>query len=314
MSASPWGSNNWGEQAWGDNGIDIQVGSDAYGDGAWGEFAWGDGNALDTLSLAQGNAIATISVQSNVTGEDLVTTTNTVTIQANADVSLTALNTIQTALGDEILSGNVNVFPTSLVTTTNVNSASITADGNVSENLVGEVTLQTTTDSVSIVIEVGPVVSQPQTLSLGLGNEVAFTDVDIALSGEALATTTNTVSIDLNTPVDLTGEQLNTTTAAVSVTGDAITGTLTGESIAITTGTADLVSIAEVTGQSLATTTNSVTITANAIITPTGLNLTATTGNEKVVTWSKVDPGVNNTWTDINTSVTNAWVRIDTAA
>lgn len=314
MSSSPWGSNNWGEQAWGDNGIDITVGSDAYGDGAWGEFAWGEGNALDTISLTQGSAIATISVQSNVTGEELVTTTNTVTIQANADISLTALNTIQTALGDETLSGNVNVFPTSLVATSNVTSVSITADGNVSENLVGEVTLQTTTDSVSIEIAVGPIVTQPQTLSLGLGNETAFTDVDIALSGEALATTTDTVSIDLNTPVDLTGELITTTTNAVSITADGVTGTLTGESVAITTGTADLVSIAEVTGQALTTTTNTVTITANANVSPTGLNITSSTGNEKIVTWSKVVPGVSNSWTEINTSGTNTWVRVDTAA
>lgn len=314
MSQSPWGSNKWGEQAWGDNGIDVQVGSDAWGQGAFGEFAWGDGNALNTISLAQGNAIATISIQSTVTGEELVTTTNTVTVQANADVSLTALSTIQTTLGDEILSGNVNVFPDSLVTTTNVNSASITADGNVSENLIGEVTLQTTTDSVSIEIAVGPIVTQPQTLSLGLGNEVAFTDVDIALSGEALTTTTNTVSIDLNTPVDLTGELLNSTTDTVSVTGSAITGVLTGQSMSISEGNADLVSIAEVTGQGLTTTTNTVTITGNAIVSPTGINITATTGNEKVVTWSKVVPGVSNSWTEINTSAANTWVRVDTAA
>ena len=121
-------------------------------------------------------------------------------------------------------------------------------------------------------------------------------------------------SIDLNTFVNLTGEQLNTTISSVSVTGDAITGTLTGQAMSISQGNADLVSIAEVSGQSLTTTTNSVTITANAIVIPSGNTLTSSLGSPRITSWSKVIPGVSNSWTEINTSTTNVWVQVDTAA
>ena len=47
-------------------------------------------------------------------------------------------------------------------------------------------------------------------MTIAQGDETAFTDVTASVTGQALNTNEGSVTIDLNTPVNLTGQQLNT--------------------------------------------------------------------------------------------------------
>lgn len=121
----------------------------------------------------QGDALAVILQGEN----DLETSTGTVSLTIDGTVSLTG-NNITTATGtaDAIFAVN----PTGVQANTSV--------GDVS--LVGTATLELTGSQATI----------------SLGEEVAVVDVSVtAATLTALSTSLNSVSIDLNTPVDLTG-------------------------------------------------------------------------------------------------------------
>ena len=175
-----------------------------WGSNGWGQLGWGANVGLTTL---QGNATVDIITVANVTGQLLSTSLNSVTITGTANLTLTG----------ETLSAQLS-------------SVGITADGNVS--------IPVFENPLSLAL--GNVDPAPdasvtgQQLTLGFNGDVSIDIAVVALvtAGEQLATTLNSVSIDLNTPINVTGQLLNISLNSISnkidvsinVTGFGLTG------------------------------------------------------------------------------------------
>jgi len=187
---------------------------------------------ITALSQSPISSLGGTNVNVAVTGEQLTSNTGATTIQANANVFLTgipltstvddvtvALNTPVNVTGEDLTInlGDENVVTDVAVEVTGeqlnwspIGTYSISADGNQSiiagpeqelETDLGDLTL-TGTANVSVT---------GLNASITLGDETAFTDVTVEVTGQDIGTVeVNSVEIDLNTPVDLTGQQLNT--------------------------------------------------------------------------------------------------------
>ena len=175
-----------------------------WGSNGWGQLGWGANVGLTTL---EGDTTVDIITVANVTGQLLSTSLNSVTVTGTASLILTG----------QTLSAQLS-------------SVGITADGNVS--------IPVFENPLSLAL--GNVDPAPdasvtgQQLTLGFNGNV---DIDIAVvalvtAGEQLTTALNSVSIDLNTPINVTGQLLNISLNSISnkidvsinVTGFSLTG------------------------------------------------------------------------------------------
>ena len=175
-----------------------------WGSNGWGQLGWGENIGLSTL---EGDTTVDIITVANVTGQLLSTSLNSVTITGTANVALTG----------QTLSAQLS-------------SVGITADGNVSIP-VFENPLSLTLGNVDPAPDANVTGQQ---LTLGFNGNV---DIDIAVvalvtAGVQLTTALNSVSVDLNTPINVTGQLLSTTLTSVinkidvsiNVTGFGLTG------------------------------------------------------------------------------------------
>jgi len=115
---------------------------------------------------------------------------------------------------------------------------------------------------------------QSLVLETNIGDESAFTDHTVEVTGQEL-----TMSM---------GEETPTADANVELTGIQLTGSV---------GTVDAVAVYEVTGVQMSTSVGSVTVTGTANIDVTGIQLQSSAGNANVTAWAEIDPGVSNVWT-----------------
>jgi hypothetical protein len=78
-----WSSGTWGQGEFGTGSLDVTVQVTApgtlttWGSNSWGQFGWGANVGLSTL---EGNTLVDIITVANVTGEQLTTILNSVTV------------------------------------------------------------------------------------------------------------------------------------------------------------------------------------------------------------------------------------------
>ena len=186
---------------------------------------------ITALSQSPISSLGGTNVNVNVTGIDLTTSLGIETIQANANVILTgipltstvddvtvALNTpvdltgedLTINLGDESAITDVVASVTGEQLDWTIGTYSISADGNQSIIAGPEQELETDLGDLTLTGTANVPVTGLNA-SITLGDETAFTDVTVEVTGQDIGTVeVNSVEIDLNTPVDLTGQQLNT--------------------------------------------------------------------------------------------------------
>ena len=118
-----------------------------------------------------------------------------------------------------------------------------------------------------------------EALATTLGSVTAVYDANVAVTGEALATTLGSVTAVSDATVAVTGEAIATTLGSVTAVYDANVA-VTGEALATTLGSVTAVSDATVavTGEALATTLGSVTAVYDANVAVTGEALATTLG------------------------------------
>jgi hypothetical protein len=161
------------------------------------------------IDLTTSLGIETIQANANVilTGIPLTSTVDDVTIDLNTQVNLTGED-LTINLGDENAVTDVAVEVTGEQLDWTIGTYSISADGNQSIIAGPEQELETDLGSLTLTGTANVPVTGVSA-SITLGDESAFTDVDVAVTGQNIGTVeVNSVEIDLNTPVDLTGQQL----------------------------------------------------------------------------------------------------------
>jgi len=118
---------------------------------------------------------------------------------------------------------------------------------------------------------------QSLVLETNIGDESAFTDHTVEVTGQEL-----TMSM---------GEETPTADANVELTGIQLTSSI---------GTVDAIIVINVTGIQMSTSIGSVIVTGNANIDVTGIELQSSAGNANVTAWAEIDPGVSNVWTEVD--------------
>jgi hypothetical protein len=173
-----------------------------WGSNSWGQLGWGENIGLNT---SEGNVTVDIITAINVTGQQLTTSLNSVSQTITGSVALTGQQ-LTLSLGEETVTGTSSVS----LTGQQLTSALGTVDPAPDAEVTG---IQLTTT---------------------LNNAV---EIDIAVAalvfGQQLTTSLNSVTIGLNTPVNLTtnlatlslGSISNKIDVTVNVTGFGLTGT-----------------------------------------------------------------------------------------
>ena len=336
-----WGRLSWGSLTW-DQDFEnqtIQVTTPGkgtvWGSDVWGDAEWGQISGMDT---DQGSVQATISVAPSITGEQLNTTTATVVPGASAEVSLTALNEIQTFTGNEFAGEVVVVEVTSPANdewgteywgagqwgvgdgvTIVLGQETVTGDANV--EVSGEqIDFQAVgTVEIPVIIENGFELQSAQ--GNAFGGELVEVQVSTASAvpwgyapfgegqwGQGVGTDIGIggeeVAVpSVEVPVNNTNLTINSfANNQPTITADANT-LQTGEELTIVLGNEDAVpnTIASVTGIQIGPfVIGDYQPGINGEAFPTGVTATTSTGIIGLNAWAVVDPGTAPTWTVVD--------------
>ena len=313
----------------------------------WGTFAWGIQGTL----LATGSS-ATATTGTLTTQADGLAEPTTVSATFSIDQVITRIDnevipdgvTLQTFTGNEGTEGNAIVIPTGASATTNTGQATIDPT-----YLVGEGWGRDTWGNWAWGVNYSVIAAGPNGLSASIvtGNEDAFTDITVAISGQQLQTAITPVGTSANADHEIAASLLissaqgDTTiegTALVELTGisasinigDAEAGLLTEvpvTGVALTTniGNSDQIGTATVDVTGLALSTDIGDVDAVAKYDVTGVSATFTTGTVDITGDGIVIPtGVGLTtntgspniiaWSEVNTGTDVTWTEVDVAA
>jgi hypothetical protein len=276
---------------------------------SWGSASWGQ---ISGLSSEQNSADILIDVSSDVTGQQLNSTSNIVSITADAILTLDT-NLLTTFVGDltagqsqevEVTSpgdlpwgseawsygswGNIGGMDISIgQDTVLVPSVEVDVTGNQ---------LNTTTGTFSITGDASLTLTGISS-DIITGTVNAQIDFDAAVTGQSIATTVATVSITADANIDVNGSLLTVSLGDEEV-DIAVSVFLTGNAISLSLGTAELDAntLVNVTSVSAITTINSVSITIDVAPSITGLQMTTYTGTVFISAWAVVDIGITNNW------------------
>ena len=217
MSA-PWGSGLYGIGYWEEGNQDVTVEFAAWGQGTWGAEAWGVGNVLSALTTNTNSVSIVIDNDVALTGEQLNSTVDTVSITADANLELST-NLLEISLGDEGSSADVSITLTTLdQLNTTIGSYSITADGNVTDIVVGD-SINSTTGTITADGGASFEVTGNE-LNIAIGDEDLTGDATVTLSNVVSTVSVESVTVDLAT-VEPTGVSATTTVNSVSFQIDA---------------------------------------------------------------------------------------------
>ena len=313
----------------------------------WGTFAWGIQGTL----LATGSS-ATATTGTLTTQADGLAEPTTVSATFSIDQVTTRVDnevipdgiTLQTFTGNEGTEGNAIVIPTGASATTNTGQATIDPT-----YLVGEGWGRDTWGNWAWGVNYSVIAAGPNGISASIvtGNEDAFTDITVAISGQQLQTAITPVGTSANADHEIAASLLissaqgDTTiegTALVEPTGipasinigDAEAGLLlevpvTGVSARINIGNEDTSGNANVsvTGSSATLAVGDITPVSGYDV--TGVSATLTTGTVDITGDGLVIPtGVGLTtntgspniiaWAEVNTGTSVVWTPVDIAA
>ena len=312
-----WGSDTWGTENWGESGnqvtltgLDLSVG---FGDqNTWSQNTWGDPFVKWGGSFTP---IARIGQQVSETGEQLASTTGSVSITSATEIflsenPLSALNISEGSVADR-----TDVFPTGQQLSASLGTAVGQNEQGWGRDAWGDEVWGAEGDWGFI--DVTGVSS-----SISLGNESTDISVTVELSAQSspgwgavigwgdqswgsatinMGMSMSEGTVDPAPDTDITGNQLNSTTGTIAITANADI-TLTGQQITISLGNEDATpnTIASPTGVSMSFTLQGAVAGASAEVDPTGVTMTPTTGTIGLNAWETVDPGSAPTWTVVD--------------
>ena len=283
-----------------------------YGIGLWGQNYWGENSDVDV----------------SLTGLELNTTLNSVSISAEINSGWGRLTWGQNDWGGEGLSVSVAITGQELTTTLNSVSLDLTS--------VVSLTGQSLTVEEGIVDPNPDVILEGQQLTIALDNVNITADALTSVTGQLLSSSLGTVAVDLNTLVDVTGLSLT-----MPVPGDVVVGALvvvevTGNGITVTEGEVDPGPDVALTGQEISLSLNSVSVDVSVDVIPNGNLLNTSLGNlgfsssgsvtltgnaltlslnsVNIQIWTEVDTGTSVNYTEVNTGTDATWIEVDTAA
>ena len=266
----------------------------------WGSLPWG-GEITNVTTNVTGEYLTTTlnsvdaAPDANLTGEQLTLTLDFVNTQADATAQVTG-QYLDTPLGevdanpDAVVYGEVaNLTPGDLT---------ITGTGNLSLN--GEQLLLTQNNvEIDIAVEV---LLESQTLSLTFNPNVTVTGIaNVPVTGQHVDTFEG--EVDVSPDAEVVGIEAALARGNISVKIDvnvAISGqnlTLTEESV-----TVEVLTPVPVTGEGLTLTLDSVTTKVDITAILTGNSLTGYTGQLYSTAWQVVDTGLPSVWTPVNTA------------
>ena len=335
-----WGRLSWNSLVWGQDfqNITVQVNTPGnptlWGGDVWGDASWGQITGMDT---DLGASELTVSIDQQVTGEELNSTTDSVLAGTSAEVSLTALNEIQTFTGNEFAGEVVVVEVTSPSNdewgteywgagqwgvgdgvTIALGQETISGDANV--EVSGEqIAFQAVgTVEIPVVIENGFELQSAQ--GDAFGGELVEVQVSTASAvlwgyapfgegqwGQGVGTDISIggeeVAVpSVEVPVNNTNLTINSfANNQPTVTADANT-LQTGEELTAVLGNEDAIpnTIASPTGIEITTSMGNAVAGASAEADLTGVTMTSSSGTIGLNAWELVDPGTAPTWTVVD--------------
>tara|TARA_Y100001937_G_scaffold29747_1_gene42822 strand:+ start:230 stop:1717 length:1488 start_codon:yes stop_codon:yes gene_type:complete len=366
ITSNTWGALQWGQGSWaaqGDAGFTVtgisstsSVGSVSasgvveigWGGDTWGENEWGD------LSGSQ----------PTITGQQLTSSIGSESVSANADVDVSGIQLTSTQ-GAAIGGTSALVEITGSLESMGIGQVQIgigaIASGISMSSSIGAATVDETTltgegwgrgewgefawgDNFSVQLT-------GQSLTSSIGNETAFTDVTVAVSGSQASFTQGSFSLQIDGDVtvlaaedqlDITNGGVSSATgvATVDIVGLSITSSqgntvgglktpvdVNGISMTISQGNTSLVqtTVESVSGQQATMSLGSHAEIPSQIVGVSGLSLTSSLGEEGITGDGEISltgqsltssiGSVNITaWSEIDLGVSNTWTVVDLAA
>jgi|MDTC01.2.fsa_nt_gb hypothetical protein len=196
----------------------------------------------------------------------------------------------------DVGSGEQLFVATGVASTGAIGTVSVT--GNQSGLTLGSVQGSAVVNDVSVDAGATATFAMENGLASGLGTVIAFSDLEITLTGVAATGSPGTVTIINASVISPTGLEGTTNTPSVSITSNA-TFSVTGVAGTMSVGSAQgqAGAGADVTGVFATGSVGSVTIAASALVTPTGVSATGTVGQTLV--WGRIKPDPGTVWTRI---------------
>ena len=336
-----WGRLSWNSLVWGQDfeNQTVQVTTPGnptlWGADVWGDASWGQITGLDS---DQGNSELTVSIDQQVTGEELNSTTNDALAGTSALVTPSSPSPLATTSVNDVFAGEVNTvqvtspsndeWGTELygqgfwgvgdgITIFVGTETEHIADGNVQVTgnqidfeAVGTVEIPVVVEGIQIASSVNDV----------FGGEVVEVQVTTASAtnwGGALFGT-GQFGQGPGTDISQGGEEIGLPSQEVPVTNTNLTLNsfannqptitadanvpVTGQEITVVLGNENAVpnTIASPTGIELTTSINNGLAGISDIALPTGVTMTASSGTIGLNAWELVDPGTAPTWTVVD--------------
>jgi len=333
-----WGSDRWGDENWGESTIDVTLtGLDltvGFGEqNTWGQNTWGDsfvkwGGAF--------NPIARIGQQVPETGEQLASTTGTISVQIATEIFLreNPLSALSVSTGS--VEDRTEVFPTGQQATatlgtaiaqneqgwgrddwgvevwgaegiwvsTTVSGQQLSAESGLRETWGQDTWGASTTEwggTYITIVDNSVVVELSTQSNPGWGSSIAWGAQKWGSATVDMSMTTSQGSVDPAPDVAMTGVNATTFVEDVSITANADVG-VTTNLINISLGNEDATpnTIASPTGINLQSTMGIPVAGLSVLVEPTGVTSSFSTGIIGLNAWQTVDPGSAPTWTVVD--------------
>ena len=336
-----WGRLTWDSLTWGQDfeNQTVQVTTPGnptlWGADVWGDASWGQITGMDS---DQGNSELTVSIDQQVTGEELNSTTNDALAGTSALVTPSSPSPLATTSVNDVFAGEVNTVQVTSpsndewgtepygqgfwgvgdgITIFVGTETEHIADGNVQVTgnqidfeAVGTVEIPVVVEGIQIASSVNDV----------FGGEVVEVQVTTASAtnwGGALFGT-GQFGQGPGTDISQGGEEIGLPSQEVPVTNTNLTLNsfannqptitadanvpVTGQEITTVLGNEDAIpnTIASPTGIDLTVSLNDVLAGISDIALPTGVTMTASSGTIGLNAWEIVDPGTAPTWTVVD--------------
>jgi hypothetical protein len=275
--------------------------ANAWGELSWSQGSWGEQNNVSVsltglqVNCAQNSVSIAIGQQVDVTGQQLNSNINSVQAFGLAIVSVngqgltTNLGSLDPAPDAQVTGEQLNISsPGTVTVTAEINSG--WGRRGWGEFDWGTFTLSAQVDvtGIGLVVNLGTVDAKPVTIAspAGIGLIVE----------EGIA--------DPSPDATVVGIGLSASIAVGSVVEADANVSITGIALEIAQGQAELdaVTFAVLTGQELEIALNSVLAGASAEVSPTGIELTITTGSINIQAWQIVNTGSDVNWNIIDTA------------
>ena len=283
-------------------------GSEYWGQSNWGSNDWG-GSGL-SLTTSQNSVTISANADVSVTGIQIASSQGTTVAltssigAATVDESeLTGIGWGRRTWGNLAWGGAFSVIATGQTLTSSIGSAIGKADVTVSVTSAGQISTTFANPSFSIQIDQDIfVLASEDQLDFSIGTSTFDADANVTVtSAGSLTGSIGTTVAGLKTPVDVSGIQLTSTLGTFSLIQTTVESP-TGLQATMSLGQHAEIpgQIIGVSGQQITAAAGQTTVVADALVHPTGIQMTMSVGSPNITAWAEVNPGVNNVWTEVD--------------